>query len=223
MNWSKEAWQAGLSTYERILVHPFVTELSSGALSSQRFRAYIEQDIVYMNRLAKSMESLLTRMADGELKTLFEKFSQDTVAMEQAMQRDYAPMFRYDDSTPLTEACVAYSAHERHCCEAEDVAVGLASLLPCYWIYREVGQSIYKCAHLENHPYADWISLYADEAFAHEVDVYITLCDELAAESTPEVRKRMTEVFLQSAEWEWRFWDDAYCRAVSEKSSIFGA
>ena len=86
---------------------------------------------------------------------------------------------------------------------------GLAALLPCFWIYREVGIHIHKNS-ADNNPYQKWIDTYSGEEFAKIVQDMIDLTDRSADIASPEIRKLMLQAFVHSTNLEWMFWDGAY-------------
>ena len=59
-SWSEKIWVAGKAGYEKILRHPFLTELADGSLSSVRFSRYLAQDELYL----PVYSSLMHRLAD---------------------------------------------------------------------------------------------------------------------------------------------------------------
>ena len=89
--------------------------------------------------------------------------------------------------------------------------MSVAALLPCFWIYGEVGKHLLAVARPAN-PYQAWIDTYADEAFADGVRKVIALSDRIAAAATPAVRDQMHQAFRRAAQLEWMFWDSAYRR-----------
>ncbi|TVQ37867.1 MAG: thiaminase II, partial [Wenzhouxiangella sp.] len=84
-----------------------------------------------------------------------------------------------------------------------------AALLPCFWIYREVGLHIHARAAGDN-PFRDWIDTYAGEDFSRSVDRAIEITDQAAERATDATRARMRQVFERSTRLEWMFWDSAY-------------
>ncbi len=104
-------------------------------------------------------------------------------------------------TTPIT-CWLAYNA---------PYEVSVAALLPCFWIYGEVGKHLLQIARPDN-PYQTWIDTYADEAFAEGVRNVIEICDRLAETATPAVRAEMLEAFVRAAKLEWMFWDSAWRR-----------
>jgi thiaminase/transcriptional activator TenA len=85
----------------------------------------------------------------------------------------------------------------------------IAAVLPCFWIYQEVGRYIAQHA-IGNHPYQKWIDLYSGEDFAKAVASAIAIADEVAEATTPAMRERMVSAFTMSSRLEWVFWDSAY-------------
>ena len=82
-------------------------------------------------------------------------------------------------------------------------------MLPCFWIYWDVGTAIAQKAAADN-PYRAWIDTYADEAFGEAVRTVIGITDRAAAATTRAVRDRMMKAFIRSSQFEWLFWDGAY-------------
>jgi thiaminase/transcriptional activator TenA len=87
----------------------------------------------------------------------------------------------------------------------------VAALLPCFWIYWDVGCAIAGTAAPDN-PYRAWIDTYADPRFGEAVQAVIAAADRAAAGASNSVRERMLAAFTRAAQYEWLFWDGAYQR-----------
>lgn len=99
----------------------------------------------------------------------------------------------------------------------EPYAVGVAAVLPCYWVYADVGATLAdRAAHLDGHPYAGWVAAYADAAFQQVTREAITLLDETAASSDGATRERMLTAFVDATWYEEQFWARAYALEVWE-------
>jgi thiaminase/transcriptional activator TenA len=85
----------------------------------------------------------------------------------------------------------------------------MAAVLPCFWIYWDVGNSIAREAAPENR-YKAWIGTYSDEAFGDAVRSVIAATDLAAAGASEAVRGRMMTAFIRSTQYEYLFWDGAY-------------
>jgi thiaminase/transcriptional activator TenA len=89
--------------------------------------------------------------------------------------------------------------------------VGLASVLPCFWIYLEVGSHVQSLS-LEGskNPYQPWIDTYGGDEYALAVKAALSMADRVAERSTGLVRARMTEAFVTASKLEWLFWDSGF-------------
>jgi thiaminase (transcriptional activator TenA) len=62
----------------------------------------------------------------------------------------------------------------------EDFPIIVSALLPCFWIYMEVGKHTHRFSSSQN-PYQAWIDRYVGAEFETAVRQMIALLDELAA------------------------------------------
>jgi thiaminase/transcriptional activator TenA len=112
-------------------------------------------------------------------------------------------------ATEPSPTCEHYTHYLTALAHNAPYEVSVAALLPCFWIYREVGSHLLEIARPGN-PYQAWIDTYADEAFAEGVRKVIAISDRVAADATPELRERMHRAFVRASQLEWMFWDSAY-------------
>jgi thiaminase/transcriptional activator TenA len=84
-----------------------------------------------------------------------------------------------------------------------------AALLPCFWLYMDVGTNI-KEGSAENNYYQSWIEMYAGEDFGKGVCTMQELCNRLSANSSAQVQDEMLKAFLHAARFEWMFFDAAF-------------
>lgn len=207
MKWSDQAWLAAEPVYRAILKHPFVVELAAGTLPREKFLYYLGQDAQYLAGYTRVLAHVASRLTCKEHVADFLKFATDGIAVEQALHESFLQGMELPEKSP---SCTMYIAVEE-ASGFDDVAVEAASLLPCFWIYQRVGEHILQTAEsLSENPYSRWINTYGDEFFAAATRRAIEICDQLAAEASEEVRRRMTEIFLTCARLEWMFWDSAY-------------
>lgn len=206
--WSQTAWRAVEPVYEAIVRHPFVKELAAGTLEAAKFKFYLQQDALYLASYCKSLARLASRLSDPAAIDSVLHFAANGIAVEAALHRSY--LQGCGALPPMSPTCLMYTAVE----EAQalrPVAVDAAALLPCFWVYQRVGQSILAGSRdLQANPYARWIETYADATFEEATRRYIDICDSLAEAATDSERREMTEIFLTCTRLEWMFWDSAY-------------
>lgn len=86
----------------------------------------------------------------------------------------------------------------------------MAAVLPCFWIYKKVGDYIYQNQQLVNNPYQKWIDTYAGEEFGELTQRAIEITDNIARQSTEKQQQAMTEAFITASRLEYEFWNSAY-------------
>ena len=111
--------------------------------------------------------------------------------------------------TPLSPACHHYVSYLVATAYGEPYEVLLGALLPCFWIYAEVGRDIHARAAAAN-PYRAWIDTYAGEEFHAAVRAMIAATDEAADGVSPSLRERMQAAYTRATQLEWMFWDSAF-------------
>ncbi|MFD4181808.1 TenA family transcriptional regulator, partial [Rhodococcus sp. NPDC058514] len=89
-----------------------------------------------------------------------------------------------------------------------------AAVLPCFWIYAEVGRDLGASAAKvlaadPSHPYAQWVSTYDAEEFQTSAATAREMVDAAAAGATDREREAMVEAFTIATRYELMFWDTA--------------
>ncbi|HQT78658.1 MAG TPA: TenA family protein [Rhodopila sp.] len=203
-------WQdtAGLRTAIHAL--PFNRELAAGTLDQARFRFYITQDALYLEQYARILVMAGARGPDGAALRLFAECALEAIAVEQALHADYLTRFGADPSrAEAAPDCLSYTSFLLATAYHEPWEVLMAALLPCFWLYWDVGNAIARDAAPDN-PYRAWIDTYSDEAFGNAVKAVITATDAAAEAASDGVRQRMATAFRRSCQYEHLFWDGAY-------------
>ena len=206
MKWSEEALKEVEGIYEDILRLPFVKELTAGTLSKERFLFYIKQDSYYVENYSRVLSHIASRLPEKEWREEFLRFALDGILVENSLHASFTEI-SYSKIHP-TPTCLLYVSFES-AKGLEPVEIEAAAILPCFWIYMLVGNEIHKNSNTDN-PYSNWINTYADESFAQSTAKAINICDQLAQQTTPEIRTKMTEAFVMATKMEWMFWDSAY-------------
>lgn len=205
MKWSEEAWNAAKPVYEAIKQLPFIQELAAGTLDMRRFKFYINQDSHYLYTYGRVLAHIASRMPDYDGMSAFMRFASESVEMEETLHASYA-VERVDK---MTLACTFYTSYLKSKAQ-EPVAVEAAAVLPCFWVYKMIGEYILSIAKMEGNPYADWIETYGGDGFEADTCKAIELCDKLAENAPEGVRKEMTKAYVDCTKLECMFWHNAY-------------
>ncbi len=212
MRFTDELWQNIAPIYAQILAHPFIRELTDGTLARERFVFYMKQDALYLQDFSRSLAIAGARAPSvPELQALV-SFAGGAVTVERALHESYFREFEATLDVDRAPACFAYTQFMLATAAIGSYAEGVAALLPCFWIYREVGKEIVRRSEgrLEGNPYARWIETYSGVEYDESVAQMIELVEATAAGTTESERDRMRRAFEFSARLEWMFWDSAY-------------
>ncbi len=210
---SDEAWAATGALRAAIHALPFIAELTGGSLSRARFQTYITQDALYLGQFARALAMAAAKAPDTAGLEAFGKWALGAVAVERELHRHFLAAFGVDPAAaeraePAPD-CLAYTSYLLATAYHEPWAVTVAALLPCFWIYWDIGSAIAGKAAPDN-PYRAWIDTYAGDAFGEAVKAMIATADRAADAMTGTARTRMHSAFTRACQYEYLFWDGAY-------------
>lgn len=210
MKWSVKTWEASESIFNKILVQDFNKDLMQGTLAEDKFYFYIQQDIYYLKEYGKTLAVIGSRLQNDQHVQAFYQFANSAMQVENALHEGYVQQFKNFSPPPISPTCMLYKSFLSAQLLTQSIEVCLAAVLPCFWIYKKVGDYILANGIIEGNPYKNWILTYGGEEFALAVDKAIEICDFYADHTTEEVREKMTQAYLYGAKMEWMFWDSAY-------------
>ena len=210
ISWSKEVWQKSARIYDSILELEFLKELSEGTLSNDSFARYIAQDEIYLKNYYDQMYLLAGLMEEEQDRDLFLSFAQSGMDGEKALHEMLIEKYGIVTDVKPSKVTSGYNAHIRDGIATGDPCVALASVLPCMWIYNQVGLHILNHSKLEGNPYKEWILEYGQEEFTTGVNKVLKMIDGWAAKADKETREMMDHYYLKSALYEYAFWDYGY-------------
>jgi thiaminase (transcriptional activator TenA) len=210
---SQQAWNRNAATYEIIRTMSFNAELAAGTLSETRFKHYITQDAHYLIGFGRALTLAAAKAPHPDRIVQFAKSAEGAIVVERALHgsffRQYGITSDVFMQTPLSPACHHYVSYLVATAYGEPYEVLLGALLPCFWIYAEVGRDIHARAAPAN-PYRAWIDTYAGEDFHAAVRAMIAATDEAAEGASPSLRERMQAAYTRATQLEWIFWDSAF-------------
>jgi len=194
--------------------HAFLRELHAGTLPMHRFTYFILQDYVYLLDFAQVLCQGGAKSPDLATLELFTRHALGAVEVERSFHASFGKHLGLSrkqlDAVPKGPTTQAYSGHLQSVAQRGTLGELVAAVLPCYWIYGEVGRRLYRNRPRKPKIYRQWIEIYASEEFWLPVREQIQLMDRLGAAANGSERKRMTEHFILSSRYEFMFWDQAY-------------
>ncbi len=211
MKWTEKAWEKITPLYGKILEMPFNQELMLGTLPVEKFKFYMAQDAYYLGEFGKALSTLSGRMDSMEHVLAFSQFASGAIIVERALHESYFKTLGIPEQVQPSPSCLLYTNYLLKEAKYADVATAVAAILPCFWIYKKVGDHIFEQqSKIQNNPYKHWIDTYSGEEFAASVGKAIEITDELAVAASPHGHEKMFGAFEMASRLEWVFWDSAY-------------
>jgi len=210
MAFTDDLWRAIDPIWTAILRHPFVRGLTDGTLPREAFRFYAVQDALYLREFARALSIAAARAPEDDWIVMFDEHAAGALKVERALHESFFKEFGLTPAevaaTPLAPTNLAYTSYLLAVAYGGPFHEAVAALLPCYWIYWEVGR------HLERSGspdalYQRWIGTYASEEFGAVVRAVIEATNRTAARVGVAEREAMRRHFVTTSRYEWMFWD----------------
>lgn len=187
----------------------FIRALADGSLPEKDFAYYLAQDAQYLNGYSRVL-ARAAAIAPTEAEQLFwARSAQNCLEVESELHRTWLNT-RTADVTP-GPVTKSYVDHLLAASVSGSYGVLVAAVLPCFWLYAEVGETLHgqflAAGAPDAHPYAVWLRTYADEEFAAATRQAVAYADAAGRAASESERQAMTVAFRQSARYEVDFFD----------------
>lgn len=201
-------WPVIEATTARSLAHPFIVGLSDGTLPLKIFRYYLCQDHQYLQMFAHLHEVLGHELPPHLARELAQLGEGENIARQELHAALKLSAAELAATTPAPNN-YAYLTHMAYQGQSYGKAALAAGLLPCYWLYNEVGRRLaQKCSP---HPlYQAFFDSYASADFSTSTQQMRAIVDQLAAPLSAAERQVMRQAFVKSCYYEEQFWQMAY-------------
>jgi thiaminase/transcriptional activator TenA len=198
---------------QRVLEHPFLRALEDGTLEERAFRYFVIQDAIYLRDYARALALLGARAPDEASLLLFIRHAVEALEVERALHAELFQAFGINPrealATEPAPTCLAYTSYLLRVAHGGSFAEALGAILPCYWIYGEVGRALLKGG--SPHPlYQRWIEAYADAGYSAVVEDVLRVADRVWRGLGVDERARVAGHVRQTSRYEWCFWDMAW-------------
>lgn len=209
-SFTRQLWQEVASIYDAILAHPFVRGLTDGTLARERFRFYVVQDALYLREFARALSLAAAKATEEAAIVMFNQHAAGALEVERALHESFFREFGLSEAavraTPLAPTNLAYTSYLVAVAYARPFHEVVAAVLPCYWIYWEVGKALIQCGSPDP-LYQRWIATYGGDEFGAVVEAVLALTNRVAAPLRPEERQAMIQHFVTTSRYEWMFWE----------------
>ncbi len=197
--------------------HPFLRELARGVLPLEKFRFFIEQDVLYLPEFARCIAMGAAKsVTETELRYFAEQLD-GTINLELPNQQrvlDQLCQLGAGDrggGLGMAPANVAYTSYLLAVAAQGGPLEIVAAILPCAWSYAEIAGRL--AGELVDHPvYSDWVGFYLTDKMSNLVLSMRDDFDSMARDANLSSRRtqRLAEIFAMSSRLEGAFWEMAY-------------
>jgi thiaminase/transcriptional activator TenA len=203
-------WVSIAPIWHAICAHPFVRGLTDGSLPRECFRFYAVQDALYLRDFARALALAAAKAPKDDWIIMLNEHAAGSLRVERALHEAFFAEWNLTPAavaaTPLAPTNLAYTSYLLAVAHGGSFAEALAALLPCYWIYWEVGKELERVGSADP-LYKRWIGTYASEEFGSVVRAVLAATDQVAQGLRPAEREKMRAHFLTTSRYEWMFWD----------------
>ncbi len=203
--------------WERLHSHPFLREMARGELPLEKFRFFLEQDIMYLPDYARCMAMGAAKSSSESELAFFAAELNGTMNLELPNQRkvlaEVIELGAADRGGTLgmAPANVAYTSFMLAVAAQGGPLEIMAAILPCSWSYVEIAGRL--AGEITEHPvYSDWVGFYLSDEMGELERQMRADFDRAAREANPgpERLRRLAEIFATSSRLEESFWQMAY-------------
>lgn len=206
-------WSDITDIYRSICEHPFLTGLADGSLRHDQFGYYVVQDDHYLRGYARALAGCAAKATDENHTAMFARHAHEAITAEQEAHGELlaelgvgAPDAAAQPVAPTTQAYVSYLLSAT---QLGSYAEAVAAVLPCYWIYAEVGAQL-QALGSPDPLYQRWIDMYGGAEYTALVAEVLDVADRAGAEASAGELAAMRRRFQTAARYEWMFFDAAY-------------
>ncbi len=207
--WTAALWNASADVDNNIMRMPFIQALGDGSLDEDLFDFYLNQDAEYLKRYSRALAACGAKAHDDKARVHWSSSSAGCIEAESELHRGWFKKTGQPMQPVCSPVTLAYVNHLLASTFGEDYVVAAASVLPCYWLYEEVGH-VLAAALKPGNPYYDWIEMYSSEGFDACVRTAIECVEDAFEKASPEQRVRAAQAYMTSCVYEYDFFNQAH-------------
>jgi thiaminase/transcriptional activator TenA len=203
-----------LPVWESLALHPFLAELAAGTLPPEKFRFYLEQNLMYLPEYSRAIAIGAARSRDDEELRSFASALDNIVITEipenEARLEQVVALGAEDrgGTLAMAPANLAYTSFLVAAAFRGGPLEVMTAIMPCAWSYAEIASGL--AAGASDHPvYATWLAFFAGEEYAALIERMKGELDALARREGAAA-EQLTETFRNGARLELGFWEMAY-------------
>jgi thiaminase (transcriptional activator TenA) len=207
--------QNSIETWNRILNHSFIMEISMDVLPLDKFTFYLKQDSIFLKEFCNFLQIAKEKSNNLKMRKWFDGLLYSTINFEIQMQTQLLNILGISSGTnlkdvfPCTRITLNYTSFLRQILSRGSIAEIVSAMAPCPWTYFEIAKKLSK-NHIQTGIYKKWIQFYSSKESYQQVKEIKMMLDTLAKEASEKDKMLMKSHFATSCKYECLFWDMAY-------------
>ncbi|MCI9859072.1 bifunctional hydroxymethylpyrimidine kinase/phosphomethylpyrimidine kinase [Microbacterium proteolyticum] len=201
-SWSTERWDALAPVRADVDACAFVRGLASGDLDRDAFGWYLGQDLLYLREYARVLARAAALAPTVDEQRFWAEASVSCLEEEAALHQAHVDPAGLEPAASTLD----YTDHLQAASTVGSYAVLVAAILPCFVLYTDIGAR-WRGTFAADHPYADWLTAYGDEAFATSSAQAATIVDGAARVASESERSAMAAAYDRSMALERAFFE----------------
>lgn len=203
-------WDSISDIFSAILAHPFIKGLTDGTLPAESFAFFVVQDALYLKQYASALAAVASRAPKPAAMRMFARHAADAITVEQELHGTLLPQLgisRTDvAAAEPAPTNLAYTSYLLATIRGGTYAEGIGAVLPCYWIYWEVGKQLVRQGSPDPR-YQRWIDTYGGDEFGAVAREVIAEADAVGTSLSESEHILVSRHFRTTSRYEWMFWD----------------
>lgn len=205
-------WEMTGGLWERITALPFIRQLADGTLPAEDFTFYQDQDALYLREYSRALALLSAKAPTSEQQVFWARGAAECITVESLLHGSWLGSdYVSAGPSPVTRA---YTDFLTASAGVQDYAIAAAAVLPCYWLYAEIGELL-AASNTPDHPYTAWLSMYGSADFRASVEQALSYVEAALEDAPPRVRSLAAQAYQQASAHELHFFDQAHRRTLS--------
>jgi thiaminase (transcriptional activator TenA) len=210
--------QHSIDTWQKILSHRFVMELSSEILPVDKFVFYLRQDHYFLEEFSKFLHSAKQKTNDNKLKEWLDSLYLNTVNFEKEVQRQLLnSLGASSSSSPNTanyeffpcRTTLNYTSYLMNTASNGTFSEIVSVMAPCPWTYLEIAQKLSKIP-IRNEAYRKWVRFYSSTESYRQVAEIKEILNGLGDNADEKSKSKMKNHFANACKYEYLFWEMAH-------------
>ncbi|HYT43932.1 MAG TPA: hypothetical protein VEP90_16450 [Methylomirabilota bacterium] len=212
-----------IDTWQKILTHRFIMELSSDILPPKKFVFYLKQDHYFLEEFSCFLKSSKQKTSDNMLKEWLESLYLSTVNFEMKMQKQLLNSLASlsssspnaitnDDNHDIiipSKTTFDYTCYLKRTSSAGTFSEIVSVMAPCPWTYLEIADKLSKF-DIRNEIFRNWVQFYSSNESRGQVEGIKQILNMLAEKENVKSKNVMENHFITACNYEYLFWEMAY-------------